>query len=112
MTLIDVRAEADGKPAISLARWADLVPPPTAETQRSRTLAHVGGLAAVAGLLGYLAWRILATLPSGGSDLTVAWLLIAFEALPLTGLVLKTWTLWRLDTPVPPAVTEVPGGMH
>jgi cellulose synthase (UDP-forming) len=85
---------------------------PRAEDRRSRLLAHIGGLVAVTALVAYLAWRILATLPAGGTSLTVAWLLIAFEALPLTGLVVKTWTLWNLDTPVPDPVTRAPQGMQ
>ncbi|WP_162943641.1 glycosyltransferase family 2 protein [Arthrobacter celericrescens] len=67
-------------------------------------MAHIGGVSAIAALVLYLAWRIAFTLPAGGSDLVAAWVLVSFEALPLAGIVLKTITIWNIDsaTPEPP----------
>jgi cellulose synthase (UDP-forming) len=74
----------------------------------SKSLARVGGLAALTGLVGYLTWRLLYTLPVGGVDRSVAWLLLAFEALPLFTVSIRIITLWRIDNgQAPPApVTE------
>src|SRR4051812_13038896 len=86
---------------LSLASWSRWLSIPHAEPTRSRRLAHVGALAAVAALVAYLTWRIFFTLPSGGWNRTVAWVLVAFEALPLAGLVLKVMTLWNIDSRAP-----------
>lgn len=67
-------------------------------------MAHLGGIAAVAAVIFYLTWRISSTLPAGGSDRTIAWLLIAFEAVPVIGLVVKTVVLWNIDTVAPPPI--------
>ncbi len=67
---------------------------------------------AVVALLAYLAWRIIDTLPSGGWNRSVAWVLVAFEALPLGGLVLKAVTLWSIDAPAPPPIDSLPEGMR
>ncbi|MCU1658355.1 MAG: hypothetical protein JWO57_3011 [Pseudonocardiales bacterium] len=105
---------SDGTPLehLQLAAWADRLGSPTAEPTRSRRMAHVGGVAAIAALVGYLSWRIGYTLPGGGWNRAVAWLLVTFEALPLVGLVVKTVTLWNIDSPAPAPVTDPPGGMH
>lgn len=64
-------------------------------------MARLGGLTAIAALLAYLAWRVAFTLPPGPGHV-VAWCLVAFEALPLAGLLLKTVTLWTIDGQPPP----------
>ncbi|HUP76045.1 MAG TPA: glycosyltransferase family 2 protein [Acidimicrobiales bacterium] len=75
-------------------------------------MARVGGVAAVASLLTYLVWRVAWTLPLGGWNRSVAWTLVAFEALPLTGLIIKAITLWSVDTEAPQPCTEAPLGMR
>jgi cellulose synthase (UDP-forming) len=89
-----------------LAAWASWLGAPHAEPGRSRRWAHVGGLAAIVALVTYLTWRIAYTLPAGGWNRAVAWTLVAFEALPLAGLVMKTVTLWSVDSRAP---LPVPG---
>ncbi len=64
-------------------------------------MARLGGVTAIAALLAYLTWRVAFTLPPGPGHV-VAWCLVAFEALPLAGLVLKTVTLWTIDGHPPP----------
>jgi cellulose synthase (UDP-forming) len=93
-----------------LPAWTGWLGPPHPETARSRHLAHAGGLVAVVALLAYLWWRVVFTLPPSGANRTVAWLLIAFEALPLTGLIVKAITLWSVDNTAPPVVSSAPGG--
>ena len=66
-----------------IAGWAARLGPPGPEAPRSRRLAHVGGIAAIAALILYLVWRVLFTMPSGDWNLTIAWILVTFEALPL-----------------------------
>ena len=92
----------------ALASWADRLGSPEPEPRRQRHLAHVGGLLSVAALLAYLGWRIGWTLPPTGSNRTIAWLLIGFEALPLGGLVVKCVVLWRIDGPLPPPPDAAP----
>jgi len=75
-------------------------------------MAHVGGIAAIGALLGYLTWRVAYTLPVGGWNLGVAWMLVTFEALPMAGLVLKAVTLWSIDSLAPEPVTAPPAGMR
>jgi cellulose synthase (UDP-forming) len=75
-------------------------------------MARIGGLAAVTALVAYLTWRVAFTLPVGGWNLAVAGLLVTFEALPVAGLVLKTVTLWNIDSLAPAPVTEAPNGMR
>ena len=48
-------------------------------------MARVGGVASVLAVVLYLTWRIGYTLPVGGWNRTVAWILVAFEALPWPG---------------------------
>lgn len=95
-----------------LAGWAARLGPPGPEAPRSRRLAHVGGIAAIAALVLYLTWRVLFTMPSGEWNLTIAWILVTFEALPLAGLVLKAWSVWNIDSRPPAPVTEAPNGMR
>jgi cellulose synthase (UDP-forming) len=75
-------------------------------------MAHVGGIAAISALLAYLTWRVAYTLPVGGWNLAVAWMLVTFEALPMVGLVLKAVTLWNIDSLTPEPVIASPAGMR
>ena len=100
---------------LPLAAWADGLAGPMSETRRSRNLARFGGLVAVLSLLGYIAWRLLATVPPTGPWRWAAWLLIAFEAVPIVGAVVKLVGTWTTDAPsVPPlpAGAGAPGGMR
>ena len=96
---------------LPLAAWAAGLAGPVIETRRSRTLARVGGLVALASLVAYIAWRILATVPAGPWR-WVAWLLIAFEAVPVVGAVTKLVGTWTVDAPSVPPVTAAPRGMR
>jgi cellulose synthase (UDP-forming) len=89
-----------------IASWAFLMGRPRPESNRSRRLAHLGGLAAVFSLSAYLAWRIGFTLPDSGWDRVAAWILVLFEAVPLTGILFRTITLWNIDRPGPDPVYE------
>jgi cellulose synthase (UDP-forming) len=95
-----------------VAGWMAQLGAPQAEPSGSRRMAHLGGSASVGVLLAYLAWRILYTLPGGQWNLVGAWSLIAFEALPLGGLVLKLVTLWNIDGRGPEPTTVTPIGMR
>jgi cellulose synthase (UDP-forming) len=78
-------------------------------------MARLGGSAAIAALLLYLAWRMAFTMPTGptgSSNRIAAWILIGFEALPITGLILKLVTVWNIDSTAPPVVDEAPNGMR
>jgi cellulose synthase (UDP-forming) len=86
-----------------VAAWAEQLGPPSPESTASRRAARLGGTAACLALALYLTWRIGFTLPGGNSNRAVAWTLIAFEALPLPGLVLKAITLWNIDARPPRA---------
>jgi len=97
---------------LKLQAWTGRLGSPTPELRRSRWLARTGGIAAVLALVVYLWWRIAATLPAGGSNRSVAWILIGFEALPLLGLTVKSITLWSIDAPAPPPVTAAPNGLR
>ena len=90
----------------SVAAWALRLDAPSPESRRSRVVARLGGIVAVAALVAYLVWRIAFTLPVGDWNRSVAFTLIAFEALPLVGLVFKAVTLWNIDAsnPAPSAV--------
>ena len=98
-------------PKLKLAAWTTRLGPPDAETPRSALMAHIGGIAAAMALISYLTWRVSSTMPTGRANLTVAGLLVTFEALPLAGLILKIVTLWNIDGAVPAPVTATPGGM-
>ena len=75
-------------------------------------MAHIGGLASIAALLAYLTWRVTSTLPAGGWNRSVAWLLVAFEALPIVGLVLKAITVWNIDSEAPEPVEVLREGQR
>ena len=90
--------------------WASGLEPMTTETSWSRTWSHLGILTSITALAVYVTWRIGFTLPPTGWNLVVAWLLIAFEAFPLIGLVVRAVTLWDLDTKAPAPVTTVSPG--
>lgn len=75
-------------------------------------MAHIGGIAAIAALVLYLTWRVAFTLPAGGWNLGIAWTLVIFEALPLGGLILKSVTLWNIDSPAPDPVDAAPNGLR
>src|SRR6185312_5572114 len=83
---------------IRLASWTRQLGAPADESRRSRTLARIGGLAALTSLIAYLTWRVAFTLPVDGGGRGVAWLLIGFEALPLFAITLRTFTLWSIDS--------------
>jgi cellulose synthase (UDP-forming) len=91
---------------LDISLWADRLGPPHREDRRTRRLAHLGGIASITALVMYLTRRILFTVPTAGAHVWVAWTLIVFEALPLVGLVLKTVTLWTVDSTPPMASAE------
>lgn len=101
-------APTDLAPAIS--GWAYLLDTPQPESARSRILARAGGIIAVVSLLGYLAWRILFTIPSDTFDQSAAYALIFFEALPIFGLIIRIVTLWDIDCRAPAPVEVLPEG--
>lgn len=105
-------SRAEVTPDAVLAGWAYLLRPPRPEPARTRVLAHVGGLVALASLVLYLGWRVLFTLPSGGVDLVAAIALVAFEGAALSGLVIRVVTLWNIDGRAPRRVTEVEPGLR
>lgn len=51
-------------------------------------------------------------MPLGGWNLVAAWLLVAFEVLPLIGLVIRARNLWNLDCSGPEPVTTVEPGLR
>lgn len=106
------RQETTVPPGIPVAAWAARLDRPAPEPSRSRRMAHIGGIAAIAALVLYLTWRVAFTLPAGGWNLGIAWTLVIFEALPLGGLVLKSVTLWNIDSPAPDPVDAVPNGLR
>ena len=85
-----------------LASWTRQLGAPADESRRSRTIARIGGVAALTSLVAYLTWRVAFTLPAESGGRSVAWLLIGFEALPLFAITLRTVTLWSIDSPTPP----------
>ncbi|MEV8150542.1 glycosyltransferase [Arthrobacter sp. NPDC080073] len=95
-----------------IAGWAARLGSPGPEEPFSRRMAHLGGVMSVAVLILYLLWRMMFTLPAGGPNLVMAWILVTFEALPLPGLVLKVLALWNIDSHPPAPVTEPPHGMR
>ncbi len=95
-----------------LAGWSPGLRLLGTETSRSRTWAHVGVLASITALVVYGTWRILFTMPLGGWNLVAAWLLVAFEVLPLTGLFIRAHNLWNLDCSGPEPVTTVEPGLR
>ena len=91
--------------------WASGLEPMTTETRWSRTWSHLGILISITALLIYVTWRILFTLPPVGWNLVAAWLLIAFEAFPVIGLIIRAFTPVVLQTvrvvSAPGAATDV-----
>ena len=85
----------------TLAGWAANMEPMQVESAWSRHLAHLGVIASMTALLGYLTWRIGFTMPADGWNRVAAWLLIAFEAFPLFGLITRAITLWNIDCVAP-----------
>ncbi|HEU5483409.1 MAG TPA: glycosyltransferase [Microlunatus sp.] len=93
-----------------LRGWAVDLDPLTVESTWSKTWARIGVLASITVLVGYVTWRIMFTLPPFGWNLLAAWLLLAFEAFPVIGLVIRAVTLWNIDTRAPePEHTVQPG---
>lgn len=90
---------SDGR--VHLAAWTTHLTSPAAEARAPRRWAHIGGVVAVTALVAYLTWRILYSLPPSGWNRIVAWVLVAFETLPLPGLIYKTVSLWSIDAPLP-----------
>jgi cellulose synthase (UDP-forming) len=92
---------APDRPA-RLSAWTRHLGAPADEPRGSRTMARIGGLAALTSLIAYLTWRVMFTMPVDGGGRWVAWLLIGFEALPLFAITVRTSTLWSIDSPTPP----------
>ncbi|GAA3626051.1 glycosyltransferase [Microlunatus ginsengisoli] len=99
---------ADG----ALAGWAAGIDYLGTETTRSRLIAHAGVLGSIIALLLYVSWRVLFTLPSGGWNLAVALVLVAFELFPVFGLVIRAVTLWNIDCRRPEPVTTAEPGLR
>ena len=99
-------------PDTRLAGWTPGLRLLGTETSRSRTWARIGVLASITAIVVYGTWRIMFTLPSGGWNLFAAWLLVAFEVLPVSGLVIRACNLWRLDCSGPEPVTTVETGLR
>ncbi len=107
-----VRPRPDEVKPLTVAAWADGLAGPVVESRRSRTLARVGGLVALLSLLGYLTWRVLATVPQTGATRWAAWLLIAFEAVPIVGAVAKLVGTWTTTAPTVPPLAPGAGAPH
>ena len=97
------------EPGTNLAGWAHFLGSPAPEDPRIRLLARLGGMTAIAALAAYLAWRITFTVPAAGWDRTAAWILIAFEAVPLFGLLVRLVTLWNIDSRAPRRMSDSEG---
>ncbi|MDQ1733318.1 MAG: hypothetical protein QOK10_3477, partial [Pseudonocardiales bacterium] len=97
---------------LELAGWVNQLGTPGPEGSRSKLMARLGGSAAIVALLLYLTWRVGFTMPTGSSNRIAAWILIGFEALPLTGLILKLITVWNIDSTAPPVADEAPNGIR
>ena len=93
---------------LRLAGWTRLLGAPGPEAARVRRSARLGGVIALLSLMAYLTWRVAFTLPPGPR--WAAWLFLAFEALPLPGLVIRLVTLWNIDSAAPRVVTDLPDG--
>ena len=92
----DVRRVATA-PGTRLAGWAPGLRLLGTESARSRQWAHIGVLVSITAIVVYGTWRIMFTMPLGGWNLVAAWFLVAFEVLPVTGLVIRAVNLWNLD---------------
>lgn len=93
------------------ATWERARRSPGLEATRSRDLAHLGGFAALLALVGYLTWRISATLPASGPGRIAGWLLIGLEAVALVPTTWRLATHWDVDAVSPAPVKRVPLGM-
>ena len=102
----DVRRVATA-PGTRLAGWAPGLRLLGTESARSRQWAHIGVLVSITAIVVYGTWRIMFTMPLGGWNLVAAWFLVAFEVLPVTGLVIRAVNLWNLDCSGPDPVTSV-----
>ncbi|MFT4295362.1 MAG: glycosyltransferase [Micropruina sp.] len=99
-------------PNARLAGWAPGLRLLGTETNRSRLSAHLGVLLSITAIVVYGTWRILFTMPLGGWNLVAAWALVAFEVLPVVGLVVRARNLWNLDCSGPEPVTTVEPGLR
>ncbi len=105
-------ARFSSAPNSRLAGWAPGLRLLGTETTRSRTWAHIGVLVSITAIVVYGTWRIMFTMPPGGWNLFAAWLLVAFEVLPVTGLIIRAFNLWNLDCSGPAPVTTVETGLR
>jgi len=92
---------------VRIAAWTKQLGTPGPEPKSSQRSAHLGATVSIIALVMYVTWRIADTLPPGGWDRNVAWMLIAFEALPIFGLVIKAVTLWNIDSATPPLLGDL-----
>src|SRR3954451_5997269 len=83
---------------MSTAGWADLLGAPSPESTRSPDMAHLGGFVAIKALVAYLTWRIAFTVPATGANAAATGVLIAFEAIPLVGMLIRMVSLWNIDS--------------
>jgi cellulose synthase (UDP-forming) len=93
-----------------LRGWAVDLDPLTTESAWSKLWARTGVIASIVALVVYVTWRIVFTLPPSGWNLVAAWLLVAFEAFPVIGLIIRAVTLWNIDCRAPEPVTGVSEG--
>jgi cellulose synthase (UDP-forming) len=96
----------------ALRGWAVGLRPLTRENRWSQAWARIGVLSSITALVIYVTWRIVFTLPPTGLNLLAAWLLIAFEAFPVFGLVIRAVTLWNIDCRAPAPVTTTRPGLR
>ena len=75
-------------PPVRIAAWTKQLCAPGPEPRSSRRSAHIGAMVSIASLVLYVTWRVAHTLPAGGWNRSVAWMLIAFETVPIFGLVI------------------------
>ena len=94
------------------AGWAWLLGRPRAEGRSSRRIARLGAVSANVALLAYLTWRIGFTLPEAGADRVAAWALVIFEAIPIVGILIRTITLWNIDSRGPDRVAQASPGFR
>ena len=90
-------------PEATMRGWASGLEPMTTETRWSRTWSHLGILISITALVIYVTWRVAFTIPTSGSSGPALRLgpRPAFEALPLFALLMRTVTLWSIDSRVP-----------
>ncbi len=105
-------ARFSSAPDSRLAGWTPGLRLLGTEARRSRTWAHIGVLVSITAIVVYGTWRIMFTMPPSGWNLVAAWVLVAFEVLPVTGLVIRAINLWNLDCSGPEPVTTVEPGLR